>query len=138
MFHWFLTGAHTNAIESAWRWVKDFLKRGRKIRSDQDLHEELMSYLWRKWHGADHPGGCYGRIIEDICDLYPLTNTNTNFYFTPFQTNYFVRCIIVKTALASHRITCHYRLAITLYNIIECITPIFLSGFLRACRTDTE
>ena len=69
IFH--LLGAHTNSIESAWRWAKDYLKRSCKVRSDDILHRELTSYTWRKWYGTDNQGGCFGQIIADIAAICP-------------------------------------------------------------------
>ena len=32
----------------------------------------VKEFMWRRWHGELHPNGCFGRLMEDIAEQYPL------------------------------------------------------------------
>ena len=34
--------------------------------------EYLKEFMWRRWHGEPHPNGCFGRLMQDIAEQYPL------------------------------------------------------------------
>ena len=34
--------------------------------------EYVKEFMWRRWHGEPHPNGCFGRLMQDIAEQYPL------------------------------------------------------------------
>ena len=34
--------------------------------------EYLNEFMWRRWNGEPHPNGCFGRLMQDIAEQYPL------------------------------------------------------------------
>ena len=34
--------------------------------------EHLKEFMWRRWHGELRTNGCFGRLMQDIAEQYPL------------------------------------------------------------------
>lgn len=67
-----VTGVHTQHAESNWSVAKDKFKKMKGNTNPNFLQEYLKEFMWRRWHGEPHPNGCFGRLIQDIAEQYPL------------------------------------------------------------------
>ena len=67
-----ITGVHTQHAESNWSAAKDKFKKMKGNTNPNFLQEYLKEFMWRRWHGEPHPNGCFGRLMEDIAEQYPL------------------------------------------------------------------
>ena len=66
-----LLGAHTNHIENAWGKAKRFIK-GKSIKSDAELQQWLIIYMWRKWKADKWPGGPFTCFLNNIREKYNM------------------------------------------------------------------
>ena len=58
--------------ERNWSAAKDKFKKMKGNTNPNFLQEYLKEFMWRRWHGELHPNGCFGRLMEDIAEQYPL------------------------------------------------------------------
>ena len=67
-----ITGTHTQNAESNWNSAKDKFKKMKGNTNPNFLQEYLKEFTWRRWYGEPHPEKCFGRIVQDIAEQYPL------------------------------------------------------------------
>lgn len=60
-----VSGAHTNAIEGAWKHAKEFIKK-RTVRSDEDLQMSLNVYMWLRWKAAGWEDGKFLCFLNEL------------------------------------------------------------------------
>ena len=67
-----VTGVHSQHAESNWSVAKDKFKKMKGNTNPNFLQEYLKEFIWRRWHGEPHANGCFGRLMQDIAEQYPL------------------------------------------------------------------
>ena len=103
-----VTGVHTQHAESNWSVAKDKFTKLKGNTNLNFLQEYLKKFRWRRWHGESHPNSCFGRLMLDIAEQYPLY-----IYKWPLWTSHFLHLFL-------HELWTHF--LVRTYFLLNCVT----------------